>query len=62
MSMTSSIAGTAMSLASAELMQQYSTSVTKKAMDTQEVVAQGLLEMLPQQSAPAKGIYIDTYA
>ena len=51
-----------MSLASAELMQQYSTSVTKKAMDTQEVVAQGLLEMLPQQSAPAKGIYIDTYA
>lgn len=60
--MTSSIAGTAMSLASAELMQQYSTSVTKKAMDTQEVVAQGLLEMLPQQSAPAKGIYIDTYA
>lgn len=62
MSMASSIAGTAMSMASAELMQQYSVSVTKKVMDTQEVVAQKMLEMLPQQSAPAKGAYIDTYA
>lgn len=62
MSMMNSIAGTVTSLASAELMQQYSTSVTKKAMDTQEVMAQKMLEMLPQQTVPAKGTYIDTYA
>ena len=62
MSMMTSIAGTAMSLNSAELMQQYSLSVTKKAMDTQEVMAQKMLEMLPQQAAPAKGMYIDIYA
>lgn len=62
MSTTSSIAGASMSMASAELMQQYSMSVTKKAMNTQEVMAQGLLEMLPQQNAPSKGVYIDTYA
>lgn len=62
MSTTSSIAGASISMASAELMQQYSVSVAKKAMNTQEVVAQGLLEMLPQQPAPAKGVYIDTYA
>ena len=62
MSMMSSIAGASVSLSSAELMQQYSLSVTKKAMDTQEVMAQKMLEMLPQQAAPAKGMYIDTYA
>ena len=62
MGMMTSIAGTAMSLNSAELMQQYSLSVTKKAMDTQEVMAQKMLEMLPQQAAPAKGMYIDVYA
>lgn len=62
MSMMNSIAGTAMSLNSAELMQQYSLSVTKKAMDTQEVMAQKMLEMLPQQTVPAKGMYIDVYA
>ena len=62
MGMMTSIAGTAMSLNSAELMQQYSLSVTKKAMDSQEAMAQGLLEMLPQQSPVAKGVYIDTYA
>ena len=62
MSMTSSIAGASVSMASAELMQQYSVSVTKKAMDSQEVALQGLLEMLPQQTAPDKGVYIDTYA
>lgn len=62
MSMMSSIAGASVSLSSAELMQQYSVSVTKKAMDTQEAMAQKVLEMLPQQVAPAKGQYIDTYA
>ena len=62
MSMMSNIAGMATSLNSAELMQQYSLSVAKKAMDTQEAMAQKILEMLPQQVAPAKGQYIDTYA
>lgn len=62
MSMMSSAAGASMSLASADLMQQYSVSMTKKVMDTQEVVAQKMLEMLPQQPALAKGMYIDTYA
>lgn len=62
MSMMNGIAEMSMSMASAELMQQYSVSVTKKVMDTQEVMAQKMLEMLPQQTAPAKGMYIDTYA
>ena len=62
MSMMSNIAGMATSLNSAELMQQYSLSVAKKAMDTQETMAQKVLEMLPQQVATAKGQYIDTYA
>ena len=62
MSMMSSIAGASVSLSSAELMQQYSVSVTKKAMDTQEAMAQKILEMLPQQAAPAKEDNIDTYA
>ena len=62
MSMMSNIAWMATSLNSAELMQQYSLSVAKKAMDTQETMAQKVLEMLPQQVAPAKGQYIDIYA
>ena len=62
MSMMSNIARMETSLNSAELMQQYSLSVAKKAMDTQETMAQKVLEMLPQQVAPAKGQYIDTYA
>ena len=60
--MMSNIAGMATSLNSAGLMQQYSLSVAKKAMDTQETMAQKVLEMLPQQVAPAKGQYIDIYA
>ena len=38
----------------------YSTAVTKKAMDSQEAAVQQLLEMLPEQ--PPMGKYIDTYA
>ena len=62
MDLASSIASGAMTLSAAQTQQQYSIAVTKKVMDTQEIALQGLLEMLPQQSAPAKGVYIDTYA
>ena len=62
MDLTSSIASASMTLSSVQTQMQYSTAVTKKAMDSQEMALQGLLEMLPQQSAPAKGVYIDTYA
>lgn len=46
----------------AQFEQQYAVSVTKKAMDTQELAAQEILEMLPETPAPAKGQYIDVYA
>ena len=60
MSMMDSIASASMSLSSMEFQQDYTVSVAKKSMDSQELAAQELLEMLPQQ--PAKGTYIDTYA
>lgn len=60
MSMMDSIASASMSLSSMQLQQDYTLSVAKKAMDSQELAAQELLAMLPQQ--PAKGAYIDTYA
>ncbi len=41
------IAAMSMSMHSAQLMQNVSLSVTKNAMETQEVAMQGLLEMLP---------------
>lgn len=62
MDLTNSIASASMTLSAAQTQMQYSTAVTKKVMDSQELAMQGLLEMLPQQSAPAKGAYIDTYA
>lgn len=60
MGMMESIASASMNLSAAKVAQQYSISVTKKVMDTQELAAQELLEMLPQQ--PPMGQYIDTYA
>ena len=60
MDMMNGIAATAMSLSAAKLSVDYSTAVTKKAMDSQEVAVQQLLEMLPEQ--PPMGKYIDTYA
>ncbi len=60
MGMMDGIAAQAMSMKSAEIAQSYSIAMTKKTMDTQELAAQELLEMLPQ--APAKGQYIDVYA
>jgi len=47
-------------MSAAEFTMQYATSIEKKAMDTVEMAAQELLEMLP--NPPAKGQYIDTYA
>lgn len=62
MDMVDSIAATATSLSAAQFQQDYSIAVTKKAMDTQELAAQALEQMLAQLPAPAKGTYIDTYA
>lgn len=58
--MMESIASAAMSMKAAEFSVQYSTAVTKKVMETAEMAAQELLEMLP--SDPGMGQFIDTYA
>ena len=58
--MMDSIASAAMSMNAAQFAVQYSTALERKAMDTMEMAAQELLNMLPD--APAKGQYIDTYA
>lgn len=58
--MMDAIAGAAMNMSAAQFAVQYSTAMERKAMDTMEMAAQELLEMLPP--APAKGQYIDTYA
>lgn len=50
MDITSNIASASMTLSSAKLQMNVSTSVTKKAMDSQEMAAQQLLEMLPVAS------------
>ncbi|MCI8539678.1 MAG: putative motility protein [Oscillospiraceae bacterium] len=63
--MMESIASMAMSMKSAEFASNYSIAVTKKMMDTQELAAQELMNMLPDTPAaagPALGQYIDTYA
>ncbi len=60
MDMVNSIAAQAMSMKAAQFQQNYSVSVAKKAMDSQELAAQEILSMLPD--APAKGQYIDVYA
>lgn len=62
MDLMEGIAATATSLSAAQFQQSYSLAVSKKAMDTQEMAAQSMLEMLAQQPSPAKGAYIDTYA
>lgn len=60
MDMMNSIASASMSMSSAQFAQQYSVSLTKKAMDTQELAAQEMLAMLPQM--PPMGKYLDVYA
>lgn len=58
--MMDSIASAAMSMSAAQFSVQYSTAMQKKAMETVELAAEELLEMLP--SDPGMGQYIDTYA
>lgn len=52
------IAAAATQLSASKLAMEYSTSVTKKAMDTQEELATSLI----QNMLPSKGQYIDVYA
>lgn len=60
--MMESIAAMAMNMSAASFATNYSLSVTKKMMDSQELAGQELLKMLEAVPAPAKGQYIDTYA
>lgn len=64
--MMESIASMATSMKAAEFATNYSMAVQKKMMDTQELAAQEVLEMLPDvqqmQMAVPKGQYIDVYA
>lgn len=60
MGMMENIAAQSMSMSAAQFAQAYSISIAKKSMETQEMAAQELLEMLPQ--TPAKGQFIDVYA
>jgi hypothetical protein len=52
MDMMNSIASSAMSMSAAQFEQQYSISVQKKAMETQELALQELQEMLPTPPSP----------
>lgn len=58
--MASSVAAMATNMSAAQLQYNVSLSVTK-AMDSQEVAMQGLLEMMPPSPAGV-GQNIDTYA
>lgn len=64
--MMESIASMATSMKAAGFANNYSIAVQKKMMDTQELAAQEVLEMLPDvqqmQMAVPKGQYIDVYA
>lgn len=53
MNMMGGIAATASSLASAQLQQSYTLAVSKKAMESQELAVQELLQMLPPPPALA---------
>jgi len=59
MNMMDGIAATASSLASAQLQQSYTLAVSKKAMESQELAVQELLQMLPSSSS---GYQFDVYA
>lgn len=58
--MMESIAQASMGLSAAQFSVEYSTSVTKMAMDTQELAADTIAKMMPP--SPGMGKYIDTYA
>jgi uncharacterized protein YijF (DUF1287 family) len=60
MGMMESIAGVAMELKSAQVMQNYSVSLAEKVMDSQEQMASTIFnEMMPQQMEMPKGDFID---
>ena len=60
---TDTSGGAAMDMKSAQLAADYSIAVTKKVMDTQELAAQEMLNMLPATPPVVqKGQFIDTYA
>lgn len=60
--MMESIASMAMGMSAASFATNYSLSVTKKMMDSQEMAGQELMKMLEAVPAPPKGQYIDVYA
>lgn len=62
--MMESIASMAMGMSAASFATNYSLSVTKKMMDSQELAAQEMMKMLEAAAptVPAKGQYIDVYA
>ncbi|HIS79227.1 MAG TPA: YjfB family protein [Candidatus Caccousia stercoris] len=62
MGMMDSIAATSTALSAAQFQQDYSLSLMKKAMNTQELAAQQMLQMLPQTPPLAEGTHIDVYA
>lgn len=58
--MMDSVAAVSMNMHAAQLQQSVSISVAKKAMDSAELAAQEMLQMLPDASG--RGQVIDTYA
>ncbi|MBD5133600.1 MAG: putative motility protein [Clostridiales bacterium] len=60
--MMESIASMAMGMSAASFATNYSLSITKKMLDTQELAGQELVKMLDAVPTPAKGQYIDVYA
>lgn len=58
--MDMSVAGASVAMAQADVLQQTSVSLLKKTMETQEVQAQQLMEMLPRQAA-SFGHQLDVY-
>lgn len=61
MDFMNSIAATATSLSAAKFQQSYAISVVKKAMSSQELAAEEMLEMLPK-TPTEPGTHIDVYA
>ena len=60
MGMMESVAGAAMELKSSQVMQNYSISLAKKVMDSQEQMASTIIsDMMPQQMEMPKGDFID---
>lgn len=58
--MMNAIAGAAMNMSAAQFSVEYAMKMVSKVMDTQEMAAEEMLEMLP--ATPPLGDFIDTYA